>query len=486
MSFIDYMKNRKHMQRLNEAKLPKALKTWSSYSFSAAGGDRRYREFVEELNAKGGEVNPEFHEEILKSGWAAVITGGKNFAGARAKTIKGGIPANQLVYKKGDPSSLIDISKMERNVRGGTTMSTESKEVSFLLAVQVAIDGKAKSDTDIIQFIEGLERETLAAYILKVDGVESADAIITDVLADPDNMRASAILAVNFLNAIKIGTDYSLHRGSATYNSIRQRGAALAGLGEDRWNPADVMFIRNGTEDKIANLLALDSVLEYNSTFNGLVANNDIIPVSLKQTSKAAMGSVAIKKYAEISSPTVWSGSAADAKALKDKIKSLVGIDGINVLVTWNDKAMTKKTTSMRLTDILTDEEFVSQAKLSDAWNRCYPPVVDWLHTLHKKGGLKDSLAAIALNAMSSGPASATYHKAMDTGIVLVDPSLVGVEILGLELQINSVSSLVHYRVLKAGVPEGDRTAQIRSKGSAPQAIAYNTTRGGGKSIIIA
>lgn len=484
MSFIDYLKNRLNEAKAQVPKLAKGLKTWDTYSFSAAGGDRRYKEFVGDLEAAGGEVDPDHHAAILKSGWAAVITGGKNFAGKRAKSILTGAPASSLIYKKGDTSKTIDMTKMERNVRGGTTMTTESKEVCFLLAVQVALDGKATSVQGIIDLIEAFERSSLLGYIKKIQGVEKHEDVLEDILKDPANMRASAVLAVNFLNAIKIGTNYTLHRGSTDFNNIRKRGALLAGLGEDRWNPADVMFIKDGISDKINALLALDSIVEYNSTFNGMVATNDIIPVSLKQTDKAAMGSVAVKKYADIESPTIWSGTPEDAKALTSKIRSLIGIDGLNVFLTWNEKAMTKTTTSMKLTDILVDEEFVEQAKLSDAWNRCYPPVVDWLHTLHKKGGLKDSLAAIALNAMSSGPASATYHKAMDTGIVLVDPSLVGVEIIGIELQINSVSVLVHYKVTKGGKPDGERTAQIRSKGSAPQAIVYNSTRGGGSAVI--
>lgn len=464
----------------------KALKTWDNYSFSAAGGERRYNEFVADLEKIGGQVDPTFHAEILKKGWAKVIAGGKNFAGPKAKTISGGIPAYALVYKRGNPSELIDISKMERNVRGGKTMSTESKEVSFLLAVQVAQHAGVLDAKKIIQLIDAMDVNVLTSYLTNIHGVEKPEAILTDIIADPDNMRSSAVLAVNFLKKIRLDGGYSLHRGSSLYNEIRKKGAKLAGLGEDRWNPADVMFIRNSATSKVHELLALDSIVEFNAAFNALVGVHDIVPVSLKQTDKAAMGSVAIRKYADIESAKPWTGSAEEARNLLEKIRALVGVDGLNVFITWNPKAMTKSTTSMKLTDILMDAEFVEQARLSDAWNRCYPPVVNWLHNINKKGGLKNSLAAIALNAMSSGPSSAQYHKAMDTGITLVDPSLVAVEIMGIELQINSVSCLVHYRVSKGGEPVGDYSAQIRSKGSSPQVIVYNSTRGGGSSIQLA
>ena len=82
---------------------------------------------------------------------------------------------------------------------------------------------------------------------------------------------------------------FQCHHGTSEYNALRKKGAALAGIGEDRWNPSDIMLIAR--DRKAYNkAMQMDNIV----SLNRFLANpyGDIRGISLKG-SRAMHGSVA-------------------------------------------------------------------------------------------------------------------------------------------------------------------------------------------------
>ena len=93
--------------------------------------------------------------------------------------------------------------------------------------------------------------------------------------------------------------EYYIHRGTDLFKNIKKVGATLAKLNADKWNPADVMLIKN--EQLVASKLdqfAKDkNIAEYNR-FIG--SNDDVIGISLKKGDTDALhGSFAVNQLTE-------------------------------------------------------------------------------------------------------------------------------------------------------------------------------------------
>lgn len=88
---------------------------------------------------------------------------------------------------------------------------------------------------------------------------------------------------------------FEFHHGTTEYNALRSLGKSLSGLSEDRWNPADIILIKNDRRAYSQALMCRD-IEEYNSYFSDL-DNCELIGISLKGAA-ALHGATALSSFA--------------------------------------------------------------------------------------------------------------------------------------------------------------------------------------------
>lgn len=86
---------------------------------------------------------------------------------------------------------------------------------------------------------------------------------------------------------------YTIHHKSKRFNDIKNHGSKLSKLKADKWNPADLFFIKKN--NRISDKLKLKSILRFN---NYISSNYEIIGISLKESEKGALqGSVSGRTF---------------------------------------------------------------------------------------------------------------------------------------------------------------------------------------------
>lgn len=480
MSFIDYS----NTKFFNESK-----ENWanSKNTFTDKDGQRRYLEFVDDLEKAGGMVDPDIHQQILRTSFKDVFGAGSvNFAKKGLKT-KDGRDAYTLIHKKGDPSAIIPMSSITRDIRKSGTMSDPVKEVGFAIAVLIAADNSFRDEQSIKAFIHEAAPNTMRDYLAKVvqggKKAVTAEALATG-FADDYNLTQLCRVALQFLG-VHSAKGYVAHFDSGLLDKVRKHGGKLAGFADwNTWNPADIVFIKNGKESALEAALSTETIVEFNTKFNAMVHDGDIIPCSLKNDSKATLGAISTRRYAEVADPTPWDGSKAD-----EMVKKMRGIQdtfGIPVLNTFNKKGIKTPTKHKTTSELLKDPYFINEVKRNNGWNRCYPPMVDWLLAVKKKAGenkLKEQLEIILLESMKSSQMTSLFYLVTPDYCKISDPATNSVDVKAIEFQVNTISVLIHFEYFHKGESKGVRSAQIRSKNSVPQVMSYDSTRGGGETL---
>lgn len=86
---------------------------------------------------------------------------------------------------------------------------------------------------------------------------------------------------------------YSIHHKSKRFNDIKNHGSKLANLNQDKWNPADLFFIKKN--NKISDKLKLKSIRRFN---NYISLNYEVIGISLKESEAGALhGSISGRSF---------------------------------------------------------------------------------------------------------------------------------------------------------------------------------------------
>lgn len=86
---------------------------------------------------------------------------------------------------------------------------------------------------------------------------------------------------------------YTIHHKSKRFNDIKNRGSKLANLNQDKWNPADLFFIKKN--NKISDKLKLKSIFRFN---NYISSNYEVIGISLKESESGALhGSISGRSF---------------------------------------------------------------------------------------------------------------------------------------------------------------------------------------------
>ena len=86
---------------------------------------------------------------------------------------------------------------------------------------------------------------------------------------------------------------YTIHHKTKRFNDIKNHGSKLANLNQDKWNPADLFFIKKN--NKISDKLKLKSILRFN---NYISSNYEVIGISLKESESGALhGSISGRSF---------------------------------------------------------------------------------------------------------------------------------------------------------------------------------------------
>ena len=86
---------------------------------------------------------------------------------------------------------------------------------------------------------------------------------------------------------------YTIHHKTKRFNDIKNHGSKLANLNQDKWNPADLFFIKKN--NKISDKLKLKSIFRFNSYIS---SNYEVIGISLKESESGALhGSISGRSF---------------------------------------------------------------------------------------------------------------------------------------------------------------------------------------------
>lgn len=86
---------------------------------------------------------------------------------------------------------------------------------------------------------------------------------------------------------------YTIHHKTKRFNDIKNHGSKLANLNQDKWNPADLFFIKKN--NKISDKLKLKSIFRFN---NYISSNYEVIGISLKESESGALhGSISGRSF---------------------------------------------------------------------------------------------------------------------------------------------------------------------------------------------
>lgn len=469
---------------------------WSRYSFSDKEGSRRFEEFLKDAKSQGAEVPADIKDRITRDGWASVFPGGKNFGSSKAKLVgdehgRNGRLAAEFLHTKGNPNVLVDINKITRTgVRKSGGIVDDTKEILFLACFMHATELNTTDVATIEESIKAMPYAALLALFARCDTSSDIKKIANMVTSNGEGIHKAARVAVRFIqyltaHGIKVDTRiYTAHHKSKLSEDIKAHGATASNIKKDKWCPADVFFIKKSEMSKVQKFLKMKGdTLSINATFNKLIDENILIPVSLKEDPRASMGSVALSNFQKIRSGSNWKPEEAEAKgkeilALLNDAKNLP----VATIITLNQgNSRIKGKTAGSITELFADEDFIEYAHNYNTWNACYPPVLQWLIDL-SKNNFTETLQRAILLSMSLSQESANFYVAKPDKAWRHPIKGTSVEVNTIEYQVNTTSVLIHFTLNQAGEATNN-TIQVRSRGSKPSFVSYLGVKSFGKVI---
>lgn len=449
------------------------MNLWKDYTFGGESGARRFLSFLVDLDAQGGEINPEIREQIIDKGWSKVFGSTKNFANPKAIHIETKEPAYKFLTVKGT-NKIFDFNSLERTgLRGSSTLSTLAKEAAFLVCVRVAEKTGKTNPLDIFGEVNDLPREEIYEYLKAFPEIKDVEKT-TGKLFEKHGLVEAAAVATSFVKSGMKSTGYELHRESPLVKKLRDHGSKLSGLSKDKWNPADVYFIKIREVSNIQSLLKIDSLVEFNQAFNELVELKTMIPISLKQSESASLGSISTKRFGKMDKPERW-----NPQRTPNLVRSIQRLERtikvpVSVTLSKSPKAIAVNKSIKTVTELFTNPDFVKLVSTNKSWMWCYPPVIHWLEDLRNP---KETLETAILEALSASPASSWFYLCTPKKWELKGEEEVKVSLMAIEIQPNTTSVLLHYEISEGG-KNRQGTCQVRTKDSIPQIITYSQILG--------
>lgn len=187
-------------------------------------------------------------------------------------------------------------NKIERI--GGRKPGTVAQNLEAL--VSLAALGGFNTYDDFLKAVE--DDSKIQALLDKCKGIsrEELQTVIDIVTEEPDQGTIFINVGKSIRNSTPIGSVggyYVVTRG--VWFSFKNKIAELvaehigASAASDKWNPADIVFVKDGT---VFNQIPTSNLAETNLKFEELVKSGDIIPVSVKQKPNSIKGSRGIAK----------------------------------------------------------------------------------------------------------------------------------------------------------------------------------------------
>lgn len=267
---------------------------------------------------------------------------------------------------------------------------------------------------------------------------------------------------------------FQCHHRTQEYKDLRKKGAALAGIGEDRWNPSDIMLI---ARDRRAYTKAMRA--DNLATLNKFLADpyGDIRGISLKG-SKAMHGSVAASSIAghPLISDTMKRIKIMHMPLMSNTLPDAQKTEVIRAFAEIQRNRISK--IYVRGVDGTLTDTIMAWDTVTDLWSKAYPDTLALLMACRDDEDL-DNLAFVgfmyassAINGVSSNYWKAQAGRPMD----FVKPSTNrnAFRLDQVIVPVNGEASTVFNATYK-GKPV---KLQFRSKNSKPQFIiihdAYN------------
>lgn len=474
---------------------------WAGNTFGGKPGSEGHRRFMEtflkDVESRGVKVDPVVISRIKAEGWDAVFgRNSKNFNNPKAiyQSPKGkedperdGRPAMDFINL-----TLDEFEKLERqnyfNKRGG---GANEKELGFIVALKAAEITGYRDESSLYDFItDEANRAHIESLINEVDGAKLSEDLYFGIIEDK-NIKSSIGCAFQFLS---LGVSYgrNFHHKSKLSEGLKKDAGGKTRVGNaDKWNPADVFICTDRGDSLLASLKNETNIADLNHKFNEAVRSGDIIPISLKASAEASLGSYSIeslsKRLANAKLPKPRELAPADAKGITKTIKNIVSKSGIPVLCSINKGGNVRhkvNKTFKNTTDLFSDEEFLVGLNTSTSNSKVYPPALEWMESLsQEKEGIRGILEFGILVAYSLAPESSTFYIVTPKYAKIKENGGGHVEIQSIELQPNTASILLHHTLEYDG-KVATSTCQIRPKGTYVNFVTYAEVRGTGQAEI--
>lgn len=301
-----------------------------------------------------------------------------------------------------------NLAKVKYNGLSGTQkakVSDDTGEIGFMLAVDMLIQHNKFVNFDQYKpsnLVHCASEEDLQKAIDQLKQLSSNDNWIK-------SNRGSASLICKKYPEILQGK-YEMHHKTNLYNKIRKIGAKLSKIAEDKWNPADMIFVRKGVTLDISKT---DNIAEYNDYIGDM---KNFIPVSLKKDAVAIQGAIAASTYLDqlgLKPLTHLNGTQAALKAIKKYLGKVADNGKLKTIVKINPVDET-------FVEYLNDEEKARTFKPnSGTFSDALPPAIEFM--LNAAQGSQDTFENIIQGAYiastSRTPLSCNHWKAMGTSL---------------------------------------------------------------------
>lgn len=287
--------------------------------------------------------------------------------------------------------------------------SDDSGEIGFLFAVDMLIhhhDFVSFSQYKPSELVKCADKQTLNKALKQMAELSEQDPWVK-------TQRNSAKLITKRYPEILQG-NYEMHHKTEMYNRIREQGQKLSGLAKDKWNPADMIFVKKGTvldPKQMKTLVNLNSYIGNMETF---------IPVSLKKNTDAIQGAVAVSTYlqnAGLKPLTKIANNQQAVKAIKDYVIKIANNPKLSSIV----KIGPIKDDFIKYFE--SDEQSKNFVPSSESFKNALPPALEFLlrATSGQQSTAESVMRGAYVIATSSTPSSCNHWKAMGTKLKFVN-----------------------------------------------------------------
>lgn len=268
------------------------MNTWATrHSWIDARGDIRYNEFKSQypkaifINEEGKRSSITKHKDFNSIKQYFKIY--KNCATPQTAKLK--------IFPDGDiKREPVEFITLERK---STNDGSRAQKMEVLVAIASLIPIK-----DYKEFLKIIKNKEL---LFKLQGITHQDILNVKDAVGCDYNYADKFLQVSQqirkIPNMKYFNSYSVLNRNV-WSSLKGHASALLSkdlnlgtLRGDKWNPADVLFIKDNF--KLIKLLECADINSLNSVFDSWVLDGTIVPVSIKMDSNAIYGSKSIERY---------------------------------------------------------------------------------------------------------------------------------------------------------------------------------------------